>query len=104
MPEHIASSDERLHLKGHAVDLCEQPAMDRALPVTTGSELSLRSGPAKHTARPATTTVTADDVEGSKTFYERALGGRFRPWGPPGFDRMTLVSYGHQQGFTRVLQ
>ena len=29
--------------------------------------------------------LNADDVEATKTFYERTLGWRFRPWGPPGF-------------------
>jgi uncharacterized protein len=29
--------------------------------------------------------LNADDVEATKTFYERALGWTFRPWGPPDF-------------------
>jgi len=29
--------------------------------------------------------INADDVDRSRAFYERALGWRFTPWGPPGF-------------------
>ena len=29
--------------------------------------------------------INADDVEATRTFYERALGWTFHPWGPPGF-------------------
>lgn len=29
--------------------------------------------------------INADDVYASKTFYEKVLGWRFTPWGPPDF-------------------
>jgi hypothetical protein len=29
--------------------------------------------------------INADDLDRSKTFYERLFGWRFTPWGPPGF-------------------
>lgn len=32
--------------------------------------------------------INADDVYTSKTFYEKVLGWRFTPWGPPGFFRI----------------
>jgi hypothetical protein len=38
--------------------------------------------------------INADDVERAKSFYERAFGWAFTPWGPPGFFQIQDVGAG----------
>ena len=36
--------------------------------------------------------INADDLDRSRTFYEKLFGWRFTPWGPPGFFQIETPS------------